>query len=192
MNIYLQSTKEQNQVLLKGWIEEITETDVEFKEATQADITIVDTTSILPEDMHKNQRTILFALKTLPYLLKYNTIHDINGVLAPDMSKTSAYQTIEKVLQGEIYYSEEMLSLLFSSSINESQEKVNRLTTRELEIISMMMHDLTNEMIANELELSVRTVNAHKGNIMRKTGMKTTSGLIKLLLDHSPEFRIQF
>ena len=52
-----------------------------------------------------------------------------------------------------------------------------------------MMKDMTNEEIADELNLSVRTVNAHKGNIMRKVGAKTTSGLIQILLEYSPSFK---
>ena len=68
-------------------------------------------------------------------------------------------------------------------------EKVASLTDRENEILKMMLKDMTNEEIAKLLNLSVRTVNAHKGNIMRKVEAKTTSGLIKTIMDYSPYFK---
>ena len=84
------------------------------------------------------------------------------------------------------------ISLLFSNKVNELAERIASLTDRENEIIVMMMKDLTNEEIASNLKLSVRTVNAHKGNIIRKIGAKTTSGLIKIIVDYSPSIKNEF
>ena len=79
--------------------------------------------------------------------------------------------------------------MLFSNKTNDLANRIDSLTERENEILSLMMKDQTNEVIAENLALSVRTVNAHKGNIMRKIGSKTTSGLIQTLLQYSPDFR---
>ena len=76
-------------------------------------------------------------------------------------------------------------TILRDIAINQQSELVASLTERENEILVMMMEDHTNEDIANHLKVSVRTINAHKGNIMRKVGAKTTSGLIKTVLDYS-------
>jgi len=105
------------------------------------------------------------------------------------MEPENLLKTVEAAFENDIYYDETMISMLFSNTVNQMAVKVASLTSRENEILKCMMKDLTNEEISVEFDLSVRTVNAHKGNIMRKVGAKTTAGLIQIMLDYSPSFR---
>ena len=153
------------------------------------DLIIIDTETISPteaEDYIKPIPTLLFARHIRPYLISYTSKFDINGVISLEMEPEALVKTMEECLKGEIYYDEEMISILFSPKANELVTKVNSLTSRELDIVDLMLRDFTNEEIAIKLELSVRTVNAHKGNIMRKIGAKTTTGMIKIIMDYSP------
>jgi DNA-binding CsgD family transcriptional regulator len=54
------------------------------------------------------------------------------------------------------------------------------LTKREIEIIKFMFYN-TNE-IARELSISTRTVDTHRKNMLKKTGIQSTIGLIKYAL----------
>lgn len=45
-------------------------------------------------------------------------------------------------------------------------------TKRELELITLVSKGLENKDIANELYISIRTVETHRSNIMRKLGVK--------------------
>ena len=156
------------------------------------DLVIVDSETISPDDMVKYQTgipTLLFANDLRPLLIQYTSRFDINGILALTMESADILKTIQVALQQDIFYNDVMISILFSNTANEQAERVRSLTERENEILQLMTEDLTNEEIAGKLDLSVRTVNAHKGNIMRKIEAKTTSGLIKTLLDYSGVFR---
>ena len=115
----------------------------------------------------------------------------MSGVISFDMSKEDIKRTFEAVFNDDIFYSHKMVSMLFSNKSNDVSANVSSLTERENEILVMMMNDLTNEDIATQLDVSVRTINAHKGNIMRKVGAKTTSGLIKMTLDFSAVLKTQ-
>ena len=128
---------------------------------------------------------LLFCHQIKPLLLQYTKKYYISGIISFQMSQDELQKTFEAVFDHDIFYSNQMVSMLFSNSINEQSEMVSSLTERENEILIMMMNDHTNEDIANNLRVSVRTINAHKGNIMRKVGAKTTSGLIKTVLDYS-------
>ena len=156
------------------------------------DLVIIDTETIDPSEVGTygiEAPIVLFAHKIKPLLIQYTSRYDINGVITLGMEASDFLKTLNSATQRDIFYNDNMISLLFSNKVNEMVEKVTSLTDRENEILGMMMKDMTNEEIAEGLRLSVRTVNAHKGNIMRKIGAKTTSGLIKIILDYSPYLR---
>ena len=154
---------------------------------------IADVESIDPDDLKSYPKTskVLFSVKLKPYLLQYTKNFDVSGVITLSMESSDILSTIKAAIDGDIFYSDAMISMLFSNKINELSERIGSLTERELEIIDLMILDYTNEEIASKLNLSVRTVNAHKGNVMRKVGSKTTSGLIKILLDYSARLKNQ-
>lgn len=160
--------------------------------SSKTDLVILDTETILPEETKNFQigaPIILFAYNVKPYLIQYTSQYDINGIISLSMEPENLLKTVETAFENDVYYDETMISMLFSNTVNEMADKVASLTTRENEILKCMMRDLTNEEISLEFDLSVRTVNAHKGNIMRKVGVKTTAGLIQVMLDYSPAFR---
>lgn len=155
---------------------------------------IVDTATISPSELKKYEvgtPIVLFAYDIKPLLIQYTSKYDINGIITLSMEATDLLKTVKSATDGDIFYNDNMISLLFSNKVNDLVEKVASLTDRENEILGKMMKDMTNEEIAESLDLSVRTVNAHKGNIMRKVGAKTTSGLIKIILDYSAYLKIE-
>lgn len=156
------------------------------------DLIILDTETISPEEAKAyavGQPLILFTYNVKPFLIHYTSKYDINGIVSLSMEPENLMKTVESALENDIYYDETMISMLFSNNVNEMAEKVASLTSRENEILKLMMQDFTNEEIAEKFLLSVRTVNAHKGNIMRKVGVKTTAGLIQIMLEYSPAFK---
>jgi DNA-binding CsgD family transcriptional regulator len=56
-------------------------------------------------------------------------------------------------------------------------EKENHLTSRETEILKLIVQGLLNKEIADRLNISLNTVLTHRKNIIAKTGIKTVSGL---------------
>ena len=63
--------------------------------------------------------------------------------------------------------------------------KKYNLTKRELEILKLITHALSNKEIGKVLYISDQTVSVHRKNIMRKLGVSNTAGLIKLAYDNS-------
>jgi DNA-binding NarL/FixJ family response regulator len=99
-------------------------------------------------------------------------------------------EAIQKILNGGNYYSNDV-ALKLMKPVNESllkKEKIIRdsiskndsvLTRRELEILEMIAAEMTNDEIASKLNLSKRTVDSHRQNILNKLQVKNTAGLIK-------------
>ena len=99
------------------------------------------------------------------------------GYLLKNTNKEELLAAIKKVNAGEVYYSAETAVHLFpNSGANDqdiSREKIYRkLTEKEIEVIKLLCRGLTNKEIASEMNLSKRTVEGYRENIMKKINAK--------------------
>lgn len=67
---------------------------------------------------------------------------------------------------------------------SELNARMALLTARERQVLEMVVAGKTNKRIALELNLSKKTVEFHRGNIMRKMEVETVAELIRLVLRH--------
>ena len=68
---------------------------------------------------------------------------------------------------------------LRSNSKNGSRANLPVLTTRELQVMQLLAEGKANKAVANAMQISVKTVEAHRSNINRKLSIKTTSDLVR-------------
>lgn len=109
---------------------------------------------------------------------------DINGYVLKNISKQDLLTAIQKIANGGIYFSEEVLHELAAFSQTRKEEDKVQLTVREKEIIQLMEKEYSNKQIADELFISERTVETHRKNIFRKTSTNSVLGLIKYAYQH--------
>lgn len=105
------------------------------------------------------------------YLLKQTDVHELTAA-------------IQKVYNGGIYFPDTILNALEAQSRLRQQVDTAHLTQREKEIIALMEKDLSNKQIADQLDISVRTVETHRKNIFRKTGTNNVLSLVKWAYAH--------
>ena len=67
----------------------------------------------------------------------------------------------------------------FFSAIAETDASVGQVTRREREILQLVAEGKTTKEIAAELGISIKTVEAHRTNIMRKLGMRSMSDMVR-------------
>jgi DNA-binding NarL/FixJ family response regulator len=111
------------------------------------------------------------------------------GYLPKNTSKSELIEAIEKVSQGEEYFSEAISTILLKSYIKKAQKgekpetsKEENLSERELEILKLFAEGFLNSEIAEKLFLSIRTIESHKNHILRKLEMKSTVDLVKFAI----------
>jgi DNA-binding NarL/FixJ family response regulator len=108
----------------------------------------------------------------------------ITGYLLKQTDVQELTAAIEKVYHGGIYFPDNILNALEAQSRVREQINDAHLTQREKEIISLMEKDLSNKQIADQLDISVRTVETHRKNIFRKTGTNNVLSLVKWAYSH--------
>ncbi len=90
---------------------------------------------------------------------------------------------IRKVLSGEIYVSEKISAKILESFSGRSEQVTHRpmesLSDREFEVLQLLGHGKGTSEIARQLNLSAKTVEAHRANIKRKLELKTGPELVR-------------
>ena len=90
---------------------------------------------------------------------------------------------IEAIYKGESFFCPSMAKSLLANYLKlaEGTEYVERdgLTPREREIVKLIAEGYTNQQIADILHRSVKTIESHRANILRKLGIHDTIELVK-------------
>ena len=91
-------------------------------------------------------------------------------------------QAIVKVLNGQVYASEKTAATILDAITRPrgatSTSAIGSLTDRELEILRLTGQGKDNRQIADELHISFKTVDTHRGHIKEKLGLKSGTELI--------------
>jgi DNA-binding NarL/FixJ family response regulator len=109
---------------------------------------------------------------------------DISGYVLKNIGKQELVNALEKIANGGIYFSEEVIDELQRASNRRKQKEEAHLTSREVEIIQLIEKEFNNKQIAETLFISERTVETHRKNIFRKTNTNSVIGLVKYAYEH--------
>lgn len=83
---------------------------------------------------------------------------------------------------------EKARSLVENAKVNERLSRLySKLTTRELQVLERIVAGRLNKQIADDLSISIKTVEAHRANIMDKLEVTTVADLLKIALRKLPE-----
>jgi DNA-binding NarL/FixJ family response regulator len=128
----------------------------------------VPQTKIVLLTMHTEEPYVLEALQagTVGYVLKTQAAADI-------------VQAIRDALQGAIYLSPRVANAVVQAYLTRSTLPPDPLTSREREILQRIAEGQTTKEIAARLGLSVKTVESHRINLMRKLDMNETATLVR-------------
>jgi two-component system response regulator NreC len=104
------------------------------------------------------------------------------GYIIKDAPAAQLFYAIETVQRGERYLSPVVLKKVIGGYVrntNRPQTSYDRLTVREREILKLLAEGHTIKEIAVQLNLSVKTVDVHKHNLMKKIDVHDKAELVK-------------
>jgi DNA-binding NarL/FixJ family response regulator len=132
---------------------------------------------------HSSIKLIILSTYNEDHLVDKAKQVGINGYLLKNSSKDDLLQTIRLVInnQSAFPYLEPKKENIFDKE--DTFLKQFNLTKRETEIILLLKNNLTNQQIADQLFLSIYTVETHRKNIMQKLGLKTPVALMKFIIE---------
>ncbi len=129
-------------------------------------------TAIVFLSMHADEGYVLKALKSgaRAYLLK-------------DSAESDLIAAIRAVTEGKAFFSPSISKMLVEDYVRQMRERdvedsYDLLTPREREILQLLAEGKNNKEVASHLNLSLYTVETHRGNIFQKLNVHSTAELI--------------
>lgn len=108
----------------------------------------------------------------------------VAGYVLKKSSSSELIFAIRQALAGNLYLSPSLNERAIQAYMQRSDESrggdpFESLTGREREVFQLAAEGLSNPQIAERLSLSPRTVEMHRGNLMKKLGLKSQTELVK-------------
>lgn len=116
----------------------------------------------------------------------------IKGYLPKNITRDELILAVNEVYKGNEYFSKSISDTILKSYINNaklnakrSSEKLDNLTLREKEILRYVAEGYNNNDIVERLNISIRTVETHKTNIMKKLELHNVVELVKFAIKNN-------
>jgi two-component system, NarL family, response regulator NreC len=122
--------------------------------------------------MHNDESYVLRSLRA-----------GAKGYLLKESAETDVILAIRSVAQGKSFFSPKVTKLLQEEYVQRLQQEgkddsYDALTPREREILQMIAEGQANKDVANKLNLSLYTVETHRGNILQKLGLRSAAEVV--------------
>lgn len=122
--------------------------------------------------MHSDEGYVLRALKA-----------GAKGYLLKESAESDLIAAIRAVKAGKAYFSPAVSRMLVEDYVRQLQDReiedsYELLTTREREVLQLIAEGRSNKEVANQLNLSLYTIETHRGNLMEKLNLHTVPELI--------------
>ncbi len=106
------------------------------------------------------------------------------GYVTKNSPKDEMITAILEVHDGRKYICDEVKNILAQQELDESSPAsmdMNNLSRRELDIIQLIKEGLSSKEIALQLDISLKTVEVHRYNILKKLNLRNTAALVNFI-----------
>jgi DNA-binding NarL/FixJ family response regulator len=105
------------------------------------------------------------------------------GYIGKDSAREQLIRAIRKIARGEKYIAPSLMEEVALRLLGSGDKAPHELLSgRELQILKLIARGKPPRTIATELNLSVKTVAAHRANILQKMGMSSNADLVQYVL----------
>jgi DNA-binding NarL/FixJ family response regulator len=105
------------------------------------------------------------------------------GYVTKNSSREEMIKAILEVFGGNKYICDEIKNNISELILEENKDvpNVNALTEREIQIINLIKEGLSSKEIASELNISLKTVEVHRHNVLKKLKLKNSASLVNFI-----------
>lgn len=109
------------------------------------------------------------------------------GYVSKNSSREEMCKAIVEVYNGNKYVCDEIKSIIADQLLegNDAPPSINNLTDRELQIINPIRQGMSSKEIAATMNISLKTVEVHRHNILKKLKLKNSAALVNFM-NNSP------
>ena len=126
-------------------------------------------------------KVIILTMEDDQQMITHLIQEGVNGYLLKSADPNEMEMALKKVIRNDFYFSDNIADIVMKGLLNHRngpKPKKIKLTSRELDVLYLICKELTAGEIADELFLSVRTVEGYKAKLLSKTQTKNMAGLV--------------
>jgi len=164
--------------------------DIAILDISMPKINGIETTRLIKQKKLATKVLILTIHENEEYV--YQMVRaGASGYVLKNAGKNELFSAVRAVAAGERFFSPGISKLMIDEFIKRAQDQAlpkpppsrHNLTSREMEILYHISQGSTNAQIADKLYLSIRTVDTHRNNIMRKLDIHDTASLVRYAIE---------
>jgi DNA-binding NarL/FixJ family response regulator len=123
------------------------------------------------------------SLHTQPAYVRRMMQKGATGYITKNSPCEELFKAIIEVHEKRKYICDEIKNILSEQVLNgeEQQNGVNSLSRREIEIIGFIKKGFSSRQIAEELNISVKTVEVHRYNTLKKLNLKNSAAMVNYI-----------
>jgi len=112
------------------------------------------------------------------------------GYVTKDQPTSELLEAIKIVSRGGLHFPAAITNALLTTAPNSSPDLTDSvaLTSRELEVLTLLAEGFSNKGVAAKLGIGVRTAETHREHLSRKLDIHTVAGLTKYVIQRGPGF----
>lgn len=138
------------------------------------------------KQIHKvspDSKIIGVSMHSMPAYAKRMLQLGAMGYVTKNSSRQEMVNAIVEVNNGKKYICEEVKNILAQQELDEDSDvaDMNSLSRREIDIVKLLKEGLSSKEIAQELDISLKTVEVHRYNILKKLKLKNTAALVNFI-----------
>lgn len=134
-----------------------------------------------------NIRVLILTMHEDSALLQEFLRAGAKGYIIKRAAESELIDAIYAVWRGMIYVHPSLMPSLVSplpKTDGHGEKQVDTLSAREIEVLRLIVKGYTNRQIGQELNISVRTVETHRSNVMEKLNMHSRVELVHYAMEH--------
>ncbi len=125
-------------------------------------------TKVVLLTMHNDYHFVLEALNS-----------EVRGYVLKSQAASDLVLAIREVGKGSVYLSPEISRHVVAALLAKTQPDTDVLSPREREVLQLVAEGKSTKEIAGLLQLSVKTAETHRANVMKKLDLHNTAGLVR-------------
>ncbi len=113
------------------------------------------------------------------------------GYILKNTGRIELIKAIRTVYGGTSYFSEAVTQTIMKSLVKNNQKdakakvSIPKVSRREKEVLQLIIKEFTTQEIADQLFISLKTVESHRSNLLAKLNARNTAGLVRIALENN-------
>lgn len=117
--------------------------------------------------------------------------HGAKGYILKNTGRDELLKAIRTIFEGKSYFSKEVTETIMKGLMNQRKAStrnssfIPKLSRREKEVLKLIAQEFTTQEIADNLFISLKTVESHRSSLLSKLNARNSAGLVRIAMENS-------